>query len=69
MNIGDLIDTNVNFSCNNSEDNCKHWDYRITAHSLSELLWIADVSKEEIEQLRENCKKILLITENISGEN
>ena len=65
MNITDLSDTKVKFEMEYTGDWCPYWDYAFYAKVHDEHEYMQSMSKHEIECLRENCKKILLITDHI----
>ena len=64
MNLTDLSDTKVKFKLDYTGD-CYPWDYTFYVNVHEEHEYMQSMSKEEIECLRENCRKILLITEHI----
>ena len=64
----DLTDMTYVFNCSLADIECEYWDYNFSIDCLGDQYsW--DLSKNEIEQLRNNCKKILSATENIQGGN
>ncbi len=67
MNITDLSDTNVSFSCEFSGDGVDYFDYTFTASIHGEPEYSTELNSIEIEQLRENCKKILEATSYFEG--
>lgn len=62
MNLADLCDTTFDFNCNFSGDACEYWDYDLTA-KVHDYEYYRSMSRTEIEQLRDNCKRILQATE------
>lgn len=67
MNIIDLTDTDFSFLCEFSEDACEYWDYDFSIERWDER-YSQSLSQVEIEQLRENCKRILKATDGCQGE-
>lgn len=60
----DLTDTTYVFNCSNSRDMCEYWEYNFSIECMGDKhSW--DLSKGELEKLRNNCMKILHATENI----
>ena len=68
MNITDMADTEIQFECLESQDNCKYWDYNFYAKVHDEYEYMQSMSIKEIKQLRLNCERILLITSGINHE-
>jgi hypothetical protein len=64
MKFADLTDTLFSFECESSPDKCDFWDYDFYAKNANDKT-IRNLSKPEIVQLRENCKRILQATDNL----
>jgi hypothetical protein len=62
MIFTDLTDADYEFRCDFSGDACEYWDYDFTVERWDDK-YSKNLSREEIEQLRENCRKILRVTE------
>lgn len=67
MNITDLSDTEVRFDCEFSGDGVDYFDYHFSALVHGETEYQAEMSRTEIEQLRDNCKRILEATSYFQG--
>ena len=65
MNIADLTDTDVIFSCDIADDKCKYWDYNFYAR-VNDYEYMRSMSKNEVKQLKDNCIKILKSLETLS---
>lgn len=63
MMFADLTDTEYDFKCEFSGDACEYWDYDFSVEQWDDQ-YSRNLSRMEIEQLRENCKRILQATEN-----
>ena len=68
MNFADLTDTEYFFRCEFAGDACEYWDYDFSVEKWDDK-YSRSMSRFEIEQLRENCKKILRATEDFQGGN
>ena len=66
MNFTDLTDTDYTFNCEFAGDACEYWDYDLSVESWDDK-YCRSLSRMEIEQLRENCKRILDVTTGIEG--
>lgn len=66
MNFADLTDTDFTFQCEFSGDACEYWDYDFSIKHLDDR-YSKNLSRSEIEQLRDNCQKILKATEGVQG--
>lgn len=66
MNFVDLTDTEYSFSCDFAGDACEYWDYDFSVERWDDK-YMRNLSRSEIEQLRENCKRILQATDDIQG--
>lgn len=66
MNFADLTDTDFKFNCEFSGDGCDYWDYDFSI-TYGDEKYSRDMSSSEIEQLRENCKRILQVTSEFQG--
>lgn len=68
MHFADLTDTNFVFLCEATADGCELWEY-----DFSIIRWNDKVSRNlsqwEINQLRENCVRILEATNSFQGGN
>jgi hypothetical protein len=64
LHFSDLTDTPFRFSCDFAGDAVDYWDYDFTANFKDER-YCSALTRDEIEQLRKNCKYILDITEGI----
>ncbi len=69
MNITDLSDTDIKFTCDFAGDACEYWDYDFSASVHGEPEYNQNFNRSEIEQLRLNCKRILQATDGIEGAN
>lgn len=65
ITITDLSDTDIKFSCDFAGDAFDYWDYTFYAYVGGSKEYMQSMNREDINQLRENCKKILDITNNI----
>lgn len=68
MNFADLTDTSYIFQCSFSEDACEYWSYDFSVECWDDR-YIRNMSRSEINQLRENCKRILQVTDKLQGCN
>jgi hypothetical protein len=66
MQFADLTDTDFSFRCNISDDACDYWDYDFSIERWDDK-YSRNLSRMEIKQLRENCKRILEATEGFQG--
>lgn len=66
MNFTDLTDTDYTFNCEFAGDACEYWDYDFHVESWDDK-YCRSLSRTEIEQLRDNCKRILEVTTGIEG--
>lgn len=64
MNITDLSDTNFTFKCDFEIDAAEYWDYYLLA-TVNDYQYGQSMNTEDIECLRNNCKRILEATDNI----
>jgi len=62
MNFADLTDTDYTFRCDFAGDACEYWDYDFSVERWDDK-YSRNLNWEEIQQLRANCRKILLATE------
>jgi hypothetical protein len=62
MMFADLTDAEYCFSCDFAGDACEYWDYDFSVERWDDK-YSKNLSRIEIEQLRENCKRILQATE------
>lgn len=62
LSIMDLISYKLRFKCQFSEYMCAYWDYEFSAENTFEQLYLDYLKEEELECLRENCKRILDVT-------
>lgn len=67
MNFVDLTDGNFTFNCDLAGDACEYWDYDFSIENWDDK-YRQSLSRCEIKQLRENCKRILKATEGVQGE-
>lgn len=67
MNFADLTDSEFNFQCEFADDICEHWDYDFSVERWDDK-YSRNLSRMEIERLRENCKRILNAIDGIHGE-
>lgn len=63
----DITDSVFNINIQKSPDICEFWDYDLELKYNNEK-YLYNLSKSEVNQLRENCKRILQATE-IHGGN
>jgi hypothetical protein len=68
LDFADLTDTDFKFSCYFAGDGVDYWDYDFCAENYDEKHF-RTMSQYEIEQLRDNCKRILQATDLIHGGN
>jgi hypothetical protein len=66
MNFADLTDADYIFNCEFADDACEYWDYDFSIERWDDK-YSRNMSKTEIEQLRNNCKKILQATSAFQG--
>lgn len=66
MNFADLTDTDYTFNCDFAGDACEYWDYDLSIRKGDDK-YLRSISRTEIEQLRNNCKKILKATDDFQG--
>jgi hypothetical protein len=66
LDFVDLTDTPLEFYCNFAGDGVEYWDYAFSA-VFGEEHHYRSLSSSEIEQLRENCQRILSATAEIDG--
>jgi len=66
MIFADLTDTDFSFRCDFAGDACEYWDYDFSIERCDDR-YSRNLSRMEIEQLRENCKRILEATEGCQG--
>lgn len=66
LNFADLTDTNFKFTCDFAGDGVEYWDYDFCAEIHDEKHF-RSMSACEIEQLRDNCKRILQATDSTQG--
>ena len=62
MNFADLTDTDFSFRCEFAGDACEYWDYDFSVERWDDK-YSRNLSWEEIQQLRANCRRILRATE------
>lgn len=62
MNFTDLTDADYFFKCEHAEDVCEHWKYDFSVEKWDDK-YIKNLSWNEIQQLRANCRRILRATE------
>lgn len=65
MNITDLSETIVHFELNATHSECELWDYNFYASLHGEHEYMQSLSKTELFVLRENCKNIIQLTDNL----
>lgn len=63
MNIQDMIYSDVNFSLEFDGDGVEYFDYSFYGQVKNVSEYRHTLNKMEIEQLRENCKKLIAITD------
>jgi hypothetical protein len=66
MTFADLTDTNYRFSLEFSGDAVDYFDFTFTASWRDENDY-RELSRCEIDQLRDNCRRILEATKSIDG--
>ena len=62
MTITDLCDTHFKFDCQFEGDAKDFWDYGLTA-VVHDYKYYQSLTNKEVENLRDNCKRILDATE------
>ncbi len=67
MTLTDLCDTNFKFDCQFEGDAIEYWDFSLTAE-VQDYKYYQSLNNCDIEQLRENCKRILKATEGCINE-
>jgi hypothetical protein len=65
INIIDLMSQKFAFRCRISDDACEYWDYDFFIRNYGEPLFWENARIEELEILRENCRRILIATEDM----
>lgn len=68
MIFADLIDTDFIFKCYPSEDVCEIWEYDLLIKNGDEE-FLKNINITEIEQLKNNCLKLLEAINDINQEN
>lgn len=66
MNFADLTDTDFSFRCDFAGDACEYWDYELSIEQWDDK-YSRNLSRVEIETLRENCTRILKATDGLQG--
>jgi hypothetical protein len=66
MNITDLAETAVNFEIECTSGISKYWDYTFYARVNGDYEYMQSMNRSDIEQLRNNCMKIILATQSMS---
>lgn len=66
MNFCDLTDTDFMFRCDYANDACEYWEYEFLIERWDDK-YSRNLSSIEVEQLRENCRRILNATDGIQG--
>lgn len=66
MLFADLTDTDFQFNCDFAGDAVDYWDYDFQA-SVHDQHYYRSLSNSEIETLRDNCKRILEVTQMCQG--
>jgi hypothetical protein len=64
MQFADLTDTLFSFQCQPSDDKCHQWDYDFSIETWDDK-YLRNLSKPEITYLKENCKRILQVLNNL----
>lgn len=62
MQFADLTDTDLSFRCDFAGDACDYWDYDFSVERWDDK-YSRNLSWEEIQCLRSNCRRILRATE------
>jgi hypothetical protein len=63
MNLQELMNDDVQFSLDFEGDNVESFDYNFSGQVKNYSNYNQRMSRTEIEQLRENCKKLIKLTD------
>ena len=66
MNLQELMHDDVQFSLDFEGDNVEYFDYSFSCQIKNYSNYTQRMSRTEIEQLRENCKKLIKLTDRVN---